>query len=121
MHACVVQLVLQGHGTELWHIAHNWGRLRTRFNLFSEVYDLLAIVEHGLMWMVGGHVGRRDLRQRGRARDPHEALLVVEGQNLGADVLDARVNKVQTVLSRVHRCNDSIVDIDEGLLSVLDG
>ena len=48
-----------------------------------------------------------------------EEVLVVEGQDLLTDTLDAGINQIQAVLTPIDVPNDPIVDIDEGVLSLL--
>lgn len=120
LHTRVVQFVLEGHGTKFGHSTLYWGLLGSLIDLLGEVYDLLAIEKDGLMWMVGGHVRRRDLWQRGWARDPHQALLAVESEDLRTNSLDARIEEVKAIFARVDVRDDAVIDIDEGFLGVLD-
>ena len=63
------------------------------------------------MRVVRGNLGRADLGEHRRACDAHQAFLAVEGQDFAADVLDARVDHVQSVLTRVDIGDDPVVKI----------
>ena len=71
------------------------------------------------MWMVRWHLRRADLGQDCGARDTHQSLLVVEGEDFGADVLDARVNHIESVFTRIDVSDDPIVHVNEGLFRIL--
>ena len=71
------------------------------------------------MWMVPGAVRGGDLGQVGWTHDLEELLLLVESQDLGADVLDARIDHVEAILSRIDVGDDSIVDVNECFFCVL--
>ena len=70
--------------------------------------------------MVRWHFRRADLGEHGGARDPHQLFLVVERQDPGTDVLDARVYHIESILSRVDIRDDPVVDINESLFCPLD-
>ena len=53
--------------------------------------------------------------------DAHTVLAVVQGHHLLADVLDAVVQLVETVPPRIDIFDDPVVDVNEGVLCVLDG
>jgi hypothetical protein len=52
-------------------------------------------------------------------RDYLEKVLIVQGQNLARDILDARVDQVQAILPCVDVANDTVVHVDEGIFGFL--
>lgn len=116
----IVQLVLERDRAQLGHVRRDGRGLGAHVDLSGQVHDLLSIEEDRLVRVVRRHLRRADLGKDCRTCDPHEALLVVESEDLGADVLDARVYHVEPVLTSVDIRDDSVVHVDEGLLGSLD-
>jgi len=72
------------------------------------------------MRMVRGYLRRADLGQDSRTCDSHKSFLVVQSEDLCADVLDARVNHVESVLARIYIRDDPVIHINEGFFCALD-
>jgi len=51
----------------------------------------------------------------------HAVLGIVKSEDLLADILNPVIKVVQPISPLVHIVNDPIVDVDEGIFSVLDG
>jgi len=70
------------------------------------------------MGVVHSRLTRRYLREVGWRHDLEE-VLIVESQDALGDSLNTRVDQVQSVLARVNVANDTVVHVDEGVLSLL--
>ena len=48
-----------------------------------------------------------------------EEVLVVECKNLARDALDTRIDKIETILSRIDIADDSVIYINKGIFCFL--
>ena len=86
--------------------------------LFVEGHDVPAIVEDGLIRVVGATFTCANLWEV-RGGNNLDQVLVVESEDLARNVLNSGVNKVETIFPRVNVSNDSIVHVDESVLGHL--
>ncbi len=86
--------------------------------LFVEGHYIPAIVEDRLVGVIGATFTRAYLWEV-RRRHNLDQILVIESEDLARNVLNSRVNQVQSIFSRVNVSNDSIVNVDESILGHL--
>ena len=120
LQSIVIQLVLECDRAQFGHAGGDWHWGGTLVNFHRQVHDLFTIEEDCLVRVIRWHLRGTNLRQNCRTRNSHELFLVVQCQNPRTNVLDTRVDHIQSILSRINVRDDPIVHINEGLFCSLD-